>query len=259
MDLKRYYDLAQRIQEQGGPGRVPALTAQAADLEDNILAQYGLPPSRRFVTILQNIRRYKKLNEGVLTKIRERLEEAAVTYLLSSPLPDEQLLTQARNKHLSALDILPEIGMPTQEYLVFVYNHYCTHRHVSARQVIQEFRLLKEQHALQDITRLKAGGGRRNDPLYVQLKTRGLQFVDAYLKVEKEMGKDPGGDSGKDPMGRTDMEKQLTQLMKMAAASYLKYLQLRSHGMKDAQARRHVGLEDEVFYRIALFTFMLQK
>lgn len=249
MDLKKYYELARRIQEQGGPGKAGALTAQAEDLEDNILAQYGLPPSPRFVRILQSMHRHKKLNEQVLTRVRERLEEAAVDYLLSSPLPDEQVLAQAKSRHLSALDVLPEIGMPTQEYLVFVYNHYCTHRSVSARQVIEEYRLLKEHHTLQDISRLKELGGRRSDPLYALLKARGLQFLDAYLKAQKEI----------DPTNRGEMEKQLRQLMSMAASSYLKYLQLRSHGMKDAQARRHVGLEDEVFYRIALYTFMLQK
>lgn len=249
MDLKKYYDLARRIQEQGGPGKAPALIAQAEGLEDNILAQYGLPPSRRFVRILQSIHRHKKLSEQVLEKVRARLEEAAVDYLLSSPPPDEQVLAEAKRRRLSPLDVLPEMGMPTQEYLVFVYNHYCTHRGINARKVIEEFRLLKDPHAFQEIARLKEAGGRRSDPLYAKLKTQGLHFLDAYLKAQKEI----------DPTNRVDMEKQLGQLMKMAASSYLKYLQLRSHGMKDAQARRHVGLEDEVFYRIALYTFMLQK
>ncbi|TDX00736.1 hypothetical protein [Dinghuibacter silviterrae] len=249
MDLKKYYELARRIQEQGGPGKAPALIAQAEDLEDNILAQYGLPPSRRFVRILHSMHRHKKLSEQMLDKVRERLKEAAEDYLLSSPLPDEQVLSEAKRRHLSALDVLPELGMPTQEYLVFVYNHFCTRRGVHVPQVIQEFRLLKEHRILQDIAELKEAGGRRNNPLYRQLKAHGLQFLDAFLKKQKET----------DPTNRQEMERQLKQLMNMAASSYLQYLQLRSHGMKDAQARRHVGLEDEVFYRIALYTFMLQK
>jgi hypothetical protein len=249
MDLKKYFELAQRIQEQGGPGKAPALIAQAEDLEDNILAQYGLPPSRRFVRILQSIHRHKKLSEQVLDKVRTRLKEAAEDYLLSSPLPDEQVLSEAKRRHLSALDVLPELGMPTQEYLVFVYNHYCTHRGIAVRQVIKEFRLLKEHHVLGDIVQLKESGVRRSDPAYRKLKALGLQFLDAFIKGQKET----------DPTNRQEMERQLKQLMDMAAASYLQYLQLRSHGMKDAQARRHVGLEDEVFYRIALYTFMLQK
>jgi hypothetical protein len=140
-------------------------------------------------------------------------------------LPDEQVLTQAKNRHLSALDVLPEIGLPIQEYFIFVYNHYCTHRSIPARQVIQEYRLLKEYPILQDIARLKAAGGRRSDPLYVLLKARGLQFLDAWLRSQKDI----------DPTNRVDLEKQLRLLMNMAANSYLKYLQLRSHGMKDAQ------------------------
>ncbi|HTJ13885.1 MAG TPA: hypothetical protein VL547_17735 [Dinghuibacter sp.] len=249
MVLTKYYELARRIQESHGTAKAKALIAQAEDLEDVILAQYGLPPSRRFVRILRSIHRHKKLSDQVLEKVRAHLEEAASDYLLSSPLPDELVLTQAKNRHLNALDVLPEIGLPTQEYLVFVYNHYCTHRSIHPRQVIQEYRLLKEHPLLPDIVRLKESGGRRNDPLYIALKARGLQFLDAWLRSQKDI----------DPTNRVDLEKQLRLLMNMAAASYLKYLQLRSHGMKDAQARRDVGLEDEVFYRIALYTFMLQK
>jgi uncharacterized protein YcgL (UPF0745 family) len=245
MYIRKYYELAQRIQEQGGPGAAPALTAQASDLEDNILAQYGLPPSRRFVQILQSIHRYKNLNEQALQKVRERLEAAATGYLLSTPLPDEQLLSQAKRRRLNPYDILPEMGLPAQEYIVFVYNHFCTHRGVHAAQVVQEFGIARER--MQDIATLEG----KSDPLYKELKARGLRFLDAYLRDRRQ--------SEADPTNRKFMERQLHQLLGKASAAYLKYLQLRSEGMKDAQARRNVGLEDEVFYRIALYTFMLRK
>ena len=77
MVLTKYYELARRIQESQGTAKAEALIAQAEDLEDVILAQYGLPPSRRFVRILRSIHRHKKLSEQVLAKVRAHLEEAA--------------------------------------------------------------------------------------------------------------------------------------------------------------------------------------
>lgn len=182
-----------------------------------------------------------------LQELARRLQEPGKT----GQIAEEQFLSHARRRHLGALDVLPELGLPTQEYLVFVYNHYCSHTSISARQVAHEFQLLKDHHALQEISRLRDKGGKRSDPLYTQLKDRGLQFLDAYLKAERELGLDKSN--------RREMERQLHDLMKTAASSYLKYLQLRSHGMKDTLARQTVGLQDDVYYRIALYTFMLQK
>ena len=251
MHIEEYYQLAQQIHEQGGPGRSPILSTRATELENKILAQFGLPPSRRFVRILQGIHRYKTLNHQVLEKIVQRLEAAAADYLLSSPLPDEQALNQAKNRHMGAQDVLPEMGIPTHDYMVFVYDHFCGSRKVTATQVVKEYRLLKDHHCLHDISLLREADIVLDDPIYLQLKSYGLQFLDVYLKFQREREQDQ--------LTQKEMKRQLRVLMDKAAASYLEYLQLRSHGMKDIQARQHVGLEDEVFYRIALFTFMLQK
>jgi hypothetical protein len=251
MHIEHYYQLALQIQGRSAPGEASTLLARATDLEREILAQYGLPPSRRFVRILQGMHRYKKLNQQVLEKIVQRLETAAAEYLLSTPLPDEQILSRARAKHMGALDVLPEMGIPTHDYMVFVYDHFCNHRRVTAAQVIKEYRLVKEHHCLHDIFLLMEAIPVPNDPAYIQLKSYGLQFLDAYLKFQRE--------NEQDHLTQKEMKRELRQLMDKAAASYLEYLQLRSHGMKDTQARQHVGLEDDVFYRIALFTFMLQK
>jgi hypothetical protein len=251
MHIEQYYQLARQIHEQGGPGRAPILFARATDLESKILAQYGLPSSRRFVRILRGMHRYKKLNEQVLGKILQRLETAAAGYLLSSPLPDGQILSQARARHMSALDVLPEMGIPTHDYMVFVYGHFCSHRKITPAQVVREYRLLKDHHCLHDISLLREADPVPGDPAYVRLKSYGLQFLDTYLEFQQE--------KEQDRLTQKEMKLQLRQLMDKAAASYLEYLQLRSHGMKDTQARQHVGLEDDVFYQIALFTFMLQK
>jgi len=255
MHIDQYYQLAQQIHEQGGPARAPILFARASDLESKILAQYGLPPSRRFVRILRGIHRYKKLTHLALEKIVQRLETAAADYLLSSPLPDIQILSQAKARHMSALDVLPEMGIPTHDYMVFVYDYFCNHRKITAEQVAREYELLKDHHCLHDISRLKEISPGPGDPLpgipdYLRLKSYGLQFLDAYLAFQKEREQDR--------LTQKEMKRQLKQLMDKAAASYMEYLQLRSHGMKDTQARQHVGLEEEILYRIALFTFMLQ-
>jgi len=135
--------------------------------------------------------------------------------------------------------------------VVFVYNHFCTHRKINARQVIKEYTILKEHQCLQGINQLKNIPGYRNDPTFIRLKSYGLQFLDLYIRSLRE--------HEKDHMTHREMERQLRELMDVAAASYLQYLQLRSSGMKDALARKRVGLEDEVFYRIALYTFMLRE
>ena len=251
MEIRKYYQLAQEINAQGGPGKVPGLYAQAAVLEDDILAQYGLPPSRRFVRILQSIYRHKKVTEDVLDGIVRRLETAATGYLMSSPLPDEQLLQQGKQRHRSAHDVLPEMGIRTHDYMVFVYNHYCTHRRIPPSQVVREFRLLREHRCLADVFHLKGKPHYRTDPAYVRLKSFGLQFVDAYCRAQQQ--------TENDHKTHQEMKRELDQLLQVASASYLKYLQLRSTGIKDAAARKQVGLEDEVFYRIALYTFMLKK
>jgi hypothetical protein len=134
--------------------------------------------------------------------------------------------------------------------MVFVYDHFCNQRKVTAAQVIREYRLLKEHHCLHDISQLKEAGPVLGGPALTLLQSYGLQFLDVYLKFhwEKEQ----------DHLTQKEMKRQLRQLMDKAASSYLEYLQLRSRGMKDTQARQHVGLGDEVFYKIALFTFMLK-
>lgn len=250
MYIRKYYELAQRIRLQGGPDNAPDLYVQAIQMEERVLAQYGLPPTRRFVRILQSLHEYQPLDEGTLVKVIKVLEAEASAYLLSSPLPDEELLTQAKAQHLNAMDILPEMGVPTQEYMVFVYNQYCRDPTIEAHQVLQEFRIADQPDTLQEILEIKEESFPQRDPRYRLLKSRGLQFLDAFLKEQE--------DEEGEQLSVGEMKEQLKHLMDMAAASYMEYLKLRSHGMEDTLARQHAGLEDDLFYRIALYTFMIQ-
>jgi hypothetical protein len=250
MHIRKYYELAQRIQLQGGPDNAQDLYVQAIHMEERVLAQYGLPPTRRFVRILQSLHEYEPLGEEALGKIMKLLELEASEYLLTSPLPDEELLTQAKAQHLNAMDILPEMGVPTQEYMVFVYNQYCRDPTIEAHQVIKEFRIADQQDTLQEILEIREENFPQRDPRYRLLKSRGLQFLDAFLREQE--------DEEGEQLTVGEMKEQLKQLMDMAAASYMEYLKLRSHGMEDTQARQHAGLGDDLFYRIALYTFMIQ-
>jgi hypothetical protein len=188
MHIRKYYELAQRIQLQGGPDNAQDLYVQAIHMEERVLAQYGLPPTRRFVRILQSLHEYEPLGEEALGKIMKLLELEASEYLLTSPLPDEELLTQAKAQHLNAMDILPEMGVPTQEYMVFVYNQYCRDPTIEAHQVIKEFRIADQQDTLQEILEIREENFPQRDPRYRLLKSRGLQFLDAFLREQEDGG-----------------------------------------------------------------------
>lgn len=249
LKIKDYYQLAKDIHRQGGPEKAGNLFEQAVTLEDEILSHFGLPASQRFISILQTLINRKKLDKLALQKVLEKLQKAAQQYLLSTPLSDEKLLEKAKAEKSNPFDILPEIGVLTHDYTIYVYNNFFLSGKANAKTILEEFARLKVHQCLEEIYLLSQAVSYRKHELYGKLKAHGLRFLDAYLRNRQR--------HQKGQLSRKQVEQNLEECLDLIGSAYGYYLRLKVKGLKEKEARNKAGLTNEFLYRMALYTFLL--
>src|SRR5687768_10682929 len=101
LKLQEYYQQYQKLEKQPSGKAAENEEDTVQELENDILAQFGLPVSKRFVQILHDFVTHSVVNEQLLDYVSKKLRTAARKYLLSPVMSDLELLTQARDQKRS--------------------------------------------------------------------------------------------------------------------------------------------------------------
>jgi hypothetical protein len=179
LKLREYY---QRIQEQQpGDGKGKAKDG-VLKLENDILTQFGLPVSKRFVQILHDFTDHSQVNDQLLDYVSKKLREAARKYLLAPVMSDYEQLSHARDQKRSPYDVLPELGYPPHDYALFLLGELLYRRNMAVADVLDELKKVQRHQQWDNIQELTKGA---DADLYEKLQKLHLRFVDEYLQFAK--------------------------------------------------------------------------
>lgn len=173
----------------------------ARDMESDILAQFGLPVSKRFLQILHDFVGQRQVNDQLLDYVSRKLRTAARKYLLAPVVTDLELLMQAASQKRSPYDVLPELGFPAHDYAVFLIGELLYKRNMAPQDILEEIRKIHEHDAWEEVIQLSRENNYSNHELYVKMKKQHLRFVDDYIQTlrrkEKEVTRKPRNSSKK--------------------------------------------------------------
>ncbi|WP_207434763.1 hypothetical protein [Sabulibacter ruber] len=187
--LKKYYQHYQELKEKGGPEENTRLFEAVIELEEEIMAAYGLPPSHDHLQLLWQFTEATDLSEEVLQEVQENLQEAATAHLTAPVKTNLEVLLEAKEEKESAFNVLPEIGQPTHDYPIFLYEELLLKGKASPEEVLREMETVKELDCYGEVATLLYHHRKsyRRTKIYKKLKPT-LHFLDTYLQQLRSLG-----------------------------------------------------------------------
>ncbi|MFB6454866.1 hypothetical protein ACE38W_06310 [Chitinophaga sp. Hz27] len=182
LKLQEYYQRYQQLDRRVKPGKEELEKEDVLDMENDILSQFGLPTSRRFVQILHDFVHHGQVNDQLLDYVSRKLRSAARKYLLSPVVSDIELMQNAYDQKRSAYDVLPELGYPAHEYAIFLIGELYYRRNIPANDVLDELKQMQHYDSWNDLTLLSKMNNYTNNELYTKLKKHGLRFIDDFIQ-----------------------------------------------------------------------------
>lgn len=182
LKLQEYYQQYQKLEKQPSGKAAENEEDTVQELENDILAQFGLPVSKRFVQILHDFVTHSVVNEQLLDYVSKKLRTAARKYLLSPVMSDLELLTQARDQKRSPYDVLPELGYPVHEYAIFLVGELLYRRNMAPQDILDELKNVHKHKSWDDLAVLSKVHNYSSHELYTKLKKQQVRFVDDFIQ-----------------------------------------------------------------------------
>lgn len=182
LKLQEYYQRRQQVELREKTSRGNTAQEEVLDMENDILSQFGLPASKRFVQILHDFVNHSQVNDQLLDYVSKKLRAAARKYLLSPVVSDVDLLNQAVEQKRSPYDLLPELGYNVHEYAIFLVGELLYKRNMSASDILDELKKTQHFNSWDDITVLNGIHNYVTHELYAKLKKQELRFVDDFIQ-----------------------------------------------------------------------------
>lgn len=182
LKLQEYYQRYQQLDQRVKPGKEEPGSEDVLDLENDILTQFGLPTSRRFVQILHDFVHHSHVSDQLLDYVSKKLRSAARKYLLAPVMSDIDLLEHAREQKRSPYDVLPELGYPAQEYALFLLGELYYRRNMAATDILEELKKMHHFHSWNDLALLSKMNNYSTHELYTKLKKHELRFIDDFIQ-----------------------------------------------------------------------------
>jgi len=169
------------LDKKGGPSEDGQLFEEILTLQDGILSHFGLPPTDENTKLLW-------FNGSVPThlEVEERvrqLHKAAKEYLLSPAKPETQILKDAQENKASAFSTLPELGITTHSYTIFVYEKILLAKRDKIENVLEELRRANQPRMLTILGHLSEGNMEKPHEVIEVLKHLGLKYIDDFVKT----------------------------------------------------------------------------
>lgn len=182
LKLQEYYQHYQQLDKKPRKAASTVVGTKVEEMESDILTQFGLPVSKRFVQILHDFVHHSVVNDQLLDYVSRKLKTAARKYLLSPVMSDQELLTQARDQKRSPYDVLPELGYPAHEYALFLIGELLYRRNMAPQDILEELRQMQRHHSWEDLQVLSKINNYSTHELYTKLKKHNLRFVDDFIQ-----------------------------------------------------------------------------
>jgi hypothetical protein len=176
-DLIALSQLAQQLDTAGGPEGDGDLFEAYLEARESLLARFGLPETPEFVELLE-------LPEGEEATAAQQgvasLHQAAAAYLLSPVQRPVQVLDEARQEGRSGMSVLPELGIATHIYTLFVYDQLFMLGQASAAQVWQALQQTQQPRVLEALGLVGTGEAEGEDAA-IFLRAQKIIFLAQFL------------------------------------------------------------------------------
>jgi hypothetical protein len=168
-DLKELATMQNILIEKGGPGEDSALFEDVLSKQKNILEKLGLPQTLCNEKMLwfNDLPSEKQIEDRI-----GHLKEEATHYLLTRAKTDRALLQEAKELSLSPFDVLPELGLDTHTYTIFIYNYILLREEDSIENILQEFSIVREGDLLHWVGMLAEAFQSQQEAVYDPLAAR---------------------------------------------------------------------------------------
>ncbi|WP_217603550.1 hypothetical protein [Chitinophaga sp. GbtcB8] len=177
LKLQEYYHRYQQLDPQVKPGK-----EEVGDMENDILSQFGLPASKRFVQILHDFVKNAQVTDHLLNYVSKKLRSAARTYLLAPVMSDIEVLNHARDQKRSPYDVLPELGYTVHEYAIFLVAELLYRRNMGPVDVLDELKKVQHFDSWNELLVLSKMPEYNTHEMYTKLKKQQLRFVDDFVQ-----------------------------------------------------------------------------
>ncbi|SHN11892.1 hypothetical protein [Chitinophaga sp. CF418] len=182
LKLQEYYQRCQQQETRTKTSKEHAGGASVLDMENDILLQFGLPASKRFVQILHDFVSQREVNDHLIDHVSKKLRTAARKYLLAPVVSDMEQLDQAKEQKRSPYDLLPELGYPVNDYSVFLIGELLYRRNLVATDVLDEIKKVQYADVWDDVLLLSRIVNYNTHELYHRLKENDLRFIDDFVQ-----------------------------------------------------------------------------
>lgn len=182
LKLQEYYQRCQQQETRTKSRKDQAGGASVLEMESDILLQFGLPASKRFVQILHDFVSHSQVNDHLIDYVSKKLRTAASKYLLAPVVSDIDQLEQAKGQKRSPYDLLPELGYPVNDYTVFLTGELLYRRNIPAADILEELKKAQYAEVWEDILLLSRIISYTTHELYNRLKKQELRFIDDFIQ-----------------------------------------------------------------------------
>lgn len=182
LKLQEYYQHYQTLEKKPRKTGGKSAGNRVEEMESDILSQFGLPVSKRFVQILHDFVHQSVVNEQLLDFVSRKLRTAARRYLLSPVVSDLEQLSQAKDLKKSPYDVLPELGFPTHDYAIFLTGELLYRRNMPVQEILEELKHVQQHNGWEDLQVLSKVNNYSSHELYGKLKKSNVRFVDDFIQ-----------------------------------------------------------------------------
>jgi len=191
---KNILELAQNtvsLNKRGGPGKASKLFEKVINEEKEILEKIGLPDTPYYQGLLrfESIPWDNEINE--LIDILKKEKEAQNKKDTSSGL---DLLKEAKKSDRDPMFILPQLGITTHVYTLFVYNEILMYGKDEPKNILNELKTANNPEILDITGRMDCDAEWLKNPLETisSLEKKGLKYIRQYamekINFLKNMG-----------------------------------------------------------------------
>ena len=169
------------LDKKGGHSEDGQLFEEILTLQDGILRNFGLPPTQENTKLL-----WFNLSVPTHLEVEERvrqLHKTAKEYLLSPAKPEIQILKDAQENKASAFSTLPELGITTHSYTLFIYEKILLGKRDKIENVLEELRRVNQPRMLAILGHLSEGNMEKPHEVIEVLKHLGLKYIDDFVKT----------------------------------------------------------------------------
>lgn len=189
-----------KLQSTHSDDELNHLMLSMTEIEEDVLAHYGLPCTFTFSDIFQELGVKENFALADINTYIARIELEATQYFSEPVLTDLELLKKAQIEQSEIDEILPELSLKlkAEPYFIYCYYEILLEYNTTEDLFLRELKLVVENDCSMTILNLAESkkSNFKKDKVYQKLSCIGLTFLDDFLKNHssfdyKQMKSDP--------------------------------------------------------------------